>query len=137
MLLEVVSHAPPAVDAVVLYEVPVGLDTLRNAASAYMAAARRWAERARCVTRDLKGEDSPAYALWCRAIDYDRFWTSTDGAHSDSSVPRLDFYRAWVDAGLGAPGLRIADVIHGRIGHRDVERQWASQSKAPASTDEV
>jgi hypothetical protein len=58
----------------------------------YMAAARRWAETARDVTRDLKGEDSPAYGAWRYALE--RGYWLPDGP--------LTFHKLWIDL----PGWR-------------------------------
>ena len=96
-----------------------------------MHAARRWAGRARDVTRDLKGEDSPAFALWSAAL-LGSFWSADDPASvteegdlDPQRIGRLDFYREWIAAGLGAPGPRVADFIHGRLQERDDEQHTA------------
>ena len=67
-------------------------DALQDRALAYMEAARDWADLSRDLTRDLKGEDSPAYQLWAKALDIDGVWDEGGS---------LDFYQRWVDAGLG------------------------------------
>ena len=64
--------------------------SVREAADAYIAAAYGWAMRAREVTRDFKGEDSPAFRLWSAAID--------DGCWQGGGD--LNFHIRWVDAGL-------------------------------------
>ena len=113
-LIGLVHAAPPHQDALVMFGLPVQLTALRAAAVAYLRSARRWALAACDVTRDLAGDDSPAYAVWATALR-DGFWTADEGGADDAPcrIGRLDFYREWVDAGLGAPGARIAGVILG------------------------
>ena len=65
---------------------------MQQRVDAYVAAARRWAERARDVTRDLKGEDSPAFLAWEYAIQRG-FWLP-EGP--------LTFHQLWIDV----PGWR-------------------------------
>ena len=113
-LLELVHSAPAGVDALRMLEMAVPLAALHAAAIAYMRAARSWAEHARAATRDLGGEDSLAYMLWKAALD-NGFWTAEGDGIDPESIGRLNFARAWVDAGLGAPGPRVADVISGRL----------------------
>ena len=109
-------------DALVVKELglSVPLNALRGAAIEYIRAARSWAEEARDVVGDLAGTDSPAFLLWEAALR-DGFWTVDEGstAHANGAqmdafpVGRLDFYREWVGAGLGAPSARLAEVLHG------------------------
>ena len=115
-LFEIVREAPPGVDALIFGEQPARLADLHAKALMYMAAARSWAVLARDVTRDLKGVDSPAYEIWTAALLRDGFWSATEGGGGGITIGRLDFYAAWIAAGLGAPGPRIADVIHERVG---------------------
>lgn len=65
---------------------------MQQRVDAYVAAARRWAERARDVTRDLKGEDSPAFLAWESALQRG-FW--------QPGGP-LTFHQLWIDV----PGWR-------------------------------
>ena len=58
-------------------------------ASTYAHAARRWAQLARQVTRDLKGEDSLAYQTWTSAID-DAVWGTPHGQPQGQSQPGHD-----------------------------------------------
>lgn len=117
-LFEIVHSAPRGVDALVMFETPVPLKALHAAALSYMRAARRWAEDAREVNRDLKGEDAPAYVLWSAALR-DGYWTAREGGFDARGIGPLDFYREWVRVGLGPPGPGVADVIHGRLEQED------------------
>lgn len=59
----------------------------------YADAARRWATLARDVTRDVEGNDSPAYHVWCEAAGDQGCWS-----HSSNSC--RTFIQLWREAGL-------------------------------------
>jgi hypothetical protein len=69
------------------------VDALRLKARLYADAALHWAELSRGMTRDIKGEDSPAFLAWDLAFR-DGVWDLDGGA-------TFDFYSRWVKAGLG------------------------------------
>ena len=93
-LLRVADRADSGRDANALSKASAGAlsspGAVRDAAATYMGAAHAWALLARDASRDLKGEDSPAYGLWAAAID-EGYWRP-GGA--------LDFHVRWIDAGL-------------------------------------
>ena len=72
-LLRVADRADSGGDANALSKASAGAlsspGAVRDAAATYMGAAHAWALMARDASRDLKGEDSPAYGLWAAAID--------------------------------------------------------------------
>ena len=71
-----------------------GAELLKEKAGAYADAAHDWACLSRDLTRDQKGEDSPAYQLWARALDVDGVWSLEEGGG-------FEFYKRWIEAGLG------------------------------------
>jgi hypothetical protein len=125
-LLQTVRVAPSGVDSLILESQPILLRTLLASAQDYAAAARTWAERALDVTRVIRGDDSLAYEVWSAALSetVGGFWRCDDdralssppggGASSTGGSGRFDFYQVWIEAGLGPPGVRIADVLAGR-----------------------
>ena len=68
------------------------VDMLRCRAREYADAALHWATISLDLTRDIKGEDSPAFAAWASALDEGVF--DLDGGGT------FDFYSRWVRAGL-------------------------------------
>ena len=69
---------------------PEANEALRAKAAEYMGAADEWATLSMELTRDIKGEDSPAYEVWAKAFN--------DGVWQEAGS--LDFHSRWVEAGL-------------------------------------
>jgi len=76
-------------------------------ADGYLAAGRRWAERACCVARDMNGEHAPAHRVWVDAL--------AEGCWQRGGPPLPDFERLWRD-GNAAPPLEVLTRCVAHVG---------------------
>ena len=91
----IVVGRPGGTDNVVVYITP---QAVLAKAVAYLRAAQSWACRARDVTRDLEGDDSPAYHVWCAAMSDDSYWQIGTYEGTDTPGRARTFTQLWEEA---------------------------------------